>query len=132
IEEIDAVELHSFDDGIHFRPIAAFRKIGDTFDQRGHTRRISVTRTSCNFGALCVLCGCDQVESARGTAAGDENLRQPSPHNASTYRPIVVGRSARMPPTSEKLSTGRPQTARRIWAASAELGESDIRHACTH
>src|SRR5205814_9272815 len=55
VEQIDAVELHGRDDGIQLRPITAFRKIGDTFDQRGHTRRISVTRTSCNFGALCVL-----------------------------------------------------------------------------
>ena len=36
IEKIDAIHLHRFNDGIDFRFIAAFRKIGDTFYERWH------------------------------------------------------------------------------------------------
>jgi hypothetical protein len=33
IEQEDAVHLHGFNDGVYYAFVAAFRKIGDTFDQ---------------------------------------------------------------------------------------------------
>src|SRR5438034_2205134 len=41
---------------------------------------------------------------------------------------MVIGRSARMPTTSDRFSRSPPQTAPSILAASAELGESIIRN----
>src|SRR5213080_202087 len=64
----------------------------------------------------------------RGAQRQETRICQPSPHTASTYRPIVIGRSARMPTTSDKVSKSPPQTAPSILAASAELGESVIRN----
>ena len=33
VQQIDAIHLHRLDDGIDFRLVAAFRKIGNAFDQ---------------------------------------------------------------------------------------------------
>src|SRR5579864_6065511 len=36
IQQIDAGHLHGVDDGVNFGFVAAFRKIGNAFDERGH------------------------------------------------------------------------------------------------
>jgi hypothetical protein len=43
VKQIDAGELHGFDDGIDFGGIAAFRKIRNAFNESvGHRRRIMI------------------------------------------------------------------------------------------
>jgi len=42
VEEVNAGDLHRFNNGIDFGWVAAFRKIGDTFDESaGHAKRIT-------------------------------------------------------------------------------------------
>ena len=36
IEQVDAGHLHGVDDGVDFGLVAAFREVGDAFDERGH------------------------------------------------------------------------------------------------
>ncbi len=49
VEEINAGNLHGFDDGIDFGRIAAFRKIGNAFNKSvGHAKRIAIRARSGN------------------------------------------------------------------------------------
>jgi hypothetical protein len=41
VEQIHALNLHGFDDGVNFRAIAALGKIGNTLNQRGHCQKDS-------------------------------------------------------------------------------------------
>lgn len=36
VKKVNALHLHGLGDGMHFRCITTFRKIGNTLDQRGH------------------------------------------------------------------------------------------------
>ena len=57
VEQVDAINLHRFDDGINLGLIAAFGKVGDALHQRsGHGKSISAHGWELPVLGLFVLC----------------------------------------------------------------------------